>query len=263
MTALSTSPEAPTVVLPGAGRPARPPRPKPATGGRIGYLPALDGLRATAVAAVVLYHLGVPFIPGGYLGVDLFFVISGFLITTLLVEEARRTNRIRIGTFWLRRARRLIPALVLMVVVVSAAVTIIGRDLDASLRTQVVGAAVYGSNWFQIAAGSSYVERYEPQVFTHLWSLAVEEQFYLIWPFVVVLLLSFLATRRARIAVVLALAAASAAWMTYLFVPGADPTRVYLGTDTHGFALLLGAALGLALPAGAGGRAANHPARST
>ena len=262
MTALSTSPEAPTVVLPGAGRPARPSRPKPATGGRIGYLPALDGLRAIAVAAVVLYHLGVSFIPGGYLGVDLFFVISGFLITTLLVEEARRTNRIRIGTFWLRRARRLIPALVLMVVVVSAAVTIIGRDLDASLRTQVVGAAVYGSNWFQIATGSSYVERYEPQVFTHLWSLAVEEQFYLIWPFVVVLLLSFLATRRARIAVVLALAAASAAWMTYLFVPGADPTRVYVGTDTHGFALLLGAALGLASrPGRAGGRPITPPGR--
>ncbi len=248
MTAAPTrSVDAPTVVLARAEGPARPPHPRPVPGGRIGYLPALDGLRAMAVGSVLLYHLGLAFIPGGYLGVDLFFVISGFLITTLLVEEARRTNRIRIGAFWLRRARRLIPALVLMVVVVSAAVTIIGRDLDASLRTQLAGAAVYGSNWFQIATGSSYVDQYEPQVFTHLWSLAVEEQFYLIWPFVVVLLLSFLATRRARIAVVLALAAASAAWMAYLFVPSADPTRVYVGTDTHGFALLLGAALGLGL----------------
>ena len=248
MTAAPTrSVDAPTVVHSGADGPDRPSRPRPASGGRIGYLPALDGLRAMAVVAVLAYHFGLPFLPGGYLGVDVFFVISGFLITTLLVEEARRTNRIRIGAFWLRRARRLIPALVLMVVVVAAAVTIIGRDLDAGLRTQVAGAAVYGSNWFQIATGSSYVERYEPQVFTHLWSLAVEEQFYLIWPFVVVLLLSFLATRRARIAVVLALAAASAAWMAYLFVPGADPTRIYVGTDTHGFALLLGAALGLGL----------------
>ena len=146
-----------------------------------------------------------------------------------------------------------------MVVVVAAAVTIIGRDLDAGLRAQVAGAAVYGSNWFQIATGSSYVERYEPQVFTHLWSLAVEEQFYLIWPFVVVLLLSFLATRRARIAVVLALAAASAAWMAYLFVPGrrSDP-----GLRRHRHPRLRAAARRGARPRAAAwaGRAGGAPA---
>ena len=212
-----------------------------------GYMPALDGLRALAVAAVFLYHLRLPFIPGGFLGVDVFFVISGFLITMLLVTEAERTNRVRLGAFWIRRGRRLFPALVAMVAVVCAVALFIGRDLDVGLRGQVLGAAVYGSNWLQIASGQAYVESYEPLLFTHLWSLAVEEQFYLIWPFVVVLLLSFLSTKRMRVCVILAAAAASAVWMGFAYIPGADPTRAYVGTDTHGFALLLGAALGVGM----------------
>ncbi len=211
------------------------------------YMPALDGLRALAVAAVFAYHLSLPVFRGGFLGVDLFFVISGFLITTLLVTEAERTHRVRIKAFWMRRVRRLLPALVLMVAVVSAAALLIGRDLDAGLRLQVLGAAVYGSNWLQIASGASYVEHYEPSLLTHLWSLGVEEQFYLIWPFVVVVVLSFVGRRRFQVLAVCLLAAASAAWMALVFVPGADPTRVYVGTDTHGFGLLLGAALGFGL----------------
>ena len=220
-------------------RPAgtEPPRPGP------GYLPAIDGLRAFAIIAVLFYHLGVPFLPGGYLGVDLFFVISGFLITMLLVQEADRTRRVRVGRFWMRRARRLLPALLLMVGVVAATAALVGRDLNAGLRTQVLGATLYGSNWVQIATGTSYVDHYEPQVFTHLWSLAVEEQFYLVWPIVVVVVLA-LPVRRTGIRAVLILAVVSAAWMAVQYVPGADPTRAYVGTDTHGFALLLGAALG-------------------
>ena len=229
------------------------------------YLPALDGLRALAVAAVFAYHLSLPLFRGGFLGVDLFFVISGFLITTLLVTEAQRTNRVRITAFWMRRVRRLMPALVLMVVVVSAAALLIGRDLDAGLRLQVLGAAVYGSNWVQIASGASYVEHFEPSLLTHLWSLGVEEQFYLIWPFVVVVLISFLVRRRSRVLAVCLLAGASAAWMAVAFVPGADPTRAYVGTDTHGFGLLLGAALGFGLPlrrrSDSPGRAARLSAR--
>ena len=236
-------------------------RPLRATPG-VSYLPALDGLRAVAVVAVVGYHLGLDFLPGGFLGVDLFFVISGFLITMLLTIQAENTGRVRIGAFWLRRARRLLPALVVLVVAVCAAAVLIGHELTAGLRLQVFGAAVYGSNWMQIASGSSYVQHEQPSLFTHLWSLAVEEQFYLLWPFVVVLLLSFADRRRTRVLVVLALALASALWMAWVFVPGTDPTRAYVGTDTHGFPLLLGAALGLGLPIPPARGAVGHPLRS-
>ncbi|WP_164479164.1 acyltransferase family protein [Nakamurella antarctica] len=217
--------------------PARAPR---------GYAPALDGVRAVGVLAVILYHAGVSWLPGGFLGVDVFFVMSGYLVTALMQRERDRTGRIRFTQFWIRRARRLVPALALMLVVVCAAAVALENDLNAGLRRQVLGAATYSSNWIQIGAGESYVDRSSPALFTHLWSLAVEEQFYLIWPLVVAGLLGLLHRRRPRVAVVLALGLASAIAMAVLFRSGQDPTRVYAGTDTHGISLMLGAGLALA-----------------
>ena len=215
------------------------------------YASGLDGIRALAVACVVLYHAGVPGFRGGFVGVDLFFVVSGYLVTALLQREHDRTGRIAIGEFFRRRAVRLLPALVLMLVVVSAATLALGRDLGAGLREQLLSAVTFSSNIVQVATGSSYVSAREPAVFTHLWSLAVEEQFYLLWPAVCLFLLVRVGRRHRRAALVAGGAAVSAALMALLYRSGADPTRVYVGTDTHGFGLLLGAALAFSRPSSA------------
>ncbi len=213
---------------------------------RRGYAAGLDGIRALAVIAVILFHAGVPGFRGGFVGVDLFFVVSGYLVTALLQREHDRTGRISFGAFFRRRARRLLPALVLMLTAVSAATLALGHDLSAGLRSQLLGAFTFSSNWMQIAQGTSYVSAAEPAVLTHLWSLAVEEQFYLLWPAVCILLLTLVGRRQRRVALVAVLAVASAIAMAAAFRVGADPTRAYVGTDTHGFGLLLGAALAFA-----------------
>ncbi|RIJ67812.1 acetyltransferase [Nakamurella silvestris] len=210
------------------------------------YAPGLDGLRAIAVLAVIGYHAGIPWLPGGFLGVDVFFVISGYLVTTLLQREYDRTGRVSLPKFWLRRIRRLVPALVVMLVAVCALALAFRQDLNAGLRSQAFAAAGFVSNWQQIAQGNSYVAESTPALLTHLWSLAVEEQFYLIWPIVLAMLLLFVRHRRRRVLVAAGVALASVLLMLWLYVPGADPTRVYVGTDTHGFSLILGACLGLA-----------------
>lgn len=212
-----------------------------------GYASGLDGIRALAVAAVIAYHAGVPYADGGFLGVDLFFVVSGYLVTALLQREHDRTGQIRLRAFWARRARRLLPALVLLLIVVCAAAAVLGHDLGAGLRTQLLGAVTFSSNWWQIATGASYLESMEPSLLTHLWSLAVEEQFYLLWPLVLITLLVRLRRRQPRTAVAMLAALASALAMALLY-RGGDPTRVYVGSDTHGYGLLLGAALALARP---------------
>src|SRR5690554_2334493 len=204
----------------------------------------LDGLRAIAVLTVILYHLAPNAMPGGFLGVDIFFVISGFLITSLLLSEHAGSGRIRLGHFWRRRARRLLPALGVLLLVCCTAAWLIGDDLLVGLGQQVLGATTFSSNWLSIAAGRSYFDETTPELLRNLWSLAVEEQFYLLWPLVVLLLL-FVRLRWLRIAIVAAAAAASAVGMAALFVPGADATRVYYGTDTHSFGLALGAVLAL------------------
>ena len=211
------------------------------------YRPGLDGLRALAVIAVLLYHAEVPWIPGGFLGVEVFFVISGYLITALLLAEWRQRGRIDLKTFWLRRARRLLPALyVLLVVTLAFAVVFLPGEV-AGLRGDVLAAFGYVTNWYLIFGQESYFEAVgRPSLLQHLWSLAVEEQFYLIWPPVLALGLAVGATRlrrRRMLAFALAGAAASAVAMALLYTPGVDPSRIYYGTDTRATGLLCGAAL--------------------
>ena len=170
-----------------AGQKRRP----PAGEGRIGRIPALDGLRAVAVLGVMLYHAGLNWIPGGLLGVDVFFVISGFLITSLLVAERARNGRIALGQFWLRRARRLLPALVLVLLFVAVCWGLVLHDDVLSLRRDVLFGLGYGANWWFAFSGQGYFQSFAaPSPVLHLWSLSVEEQFYLLWPPIVVLLLA-------------------------------------------------------------------------
>jgi peptidoglycan/LPS O-acetylase OafA/YrhL len=195
------------------------------------------------VLAVILYHLTPGFLPGGYVGVDVFFVISGFLITGLLVRERSATGRIRLGGFWVRRARRLLPALGIVVLVCGSAAFAIGGNPLVHLGRQVLGAATFSSNLLSIAFSERYFDNTAPELFRNLWSLAVEEQFYLLWPLALVILLA-VRSRWLRIAVVVALAVASASAMAVLAARGGS-TRVYYGTDTHSFGLAIGATLAI------------------
>ncbi len=228
--------------------------PKPTQAGQR-YLPGLDGLRALAVLAVIAYHEQFSWAPGGLLGVGVFFTLSGYLITGLLLSQWTSDGRLHLRDFWVRRARRLLPALFVMLTVVTAWVSIADRARLAGLRAPLGAAATYWSNWYLIAANQSYFARFAPPApLDHLWSLAVEEQFYLLWPGLLLLglvaLRKFFKTRQfAWLALpTLLLAAASAAEMWWLYQPGYDPTRVYEGTDTRAFGLLIGAALAMACP---------------
>jgi peptidoglycan/LPS O-acetylase OafA/YrhL len=221
-----------------------------ATTGQVRYRPALDGLRAVAVLAVLAYHWPATWMPGGFLGVEVFFVISGYLITSLLLGERLRTGGNDLKAFWLRRARRLLPALYALLAVVSGVWLIWHASEVAALRGAVVAAATYVSNWYLIGVKQSYFSAVgRPSPLLHLWSLAVEEQFYLIWPLALALILR-LTRRRMRLVllVVLALAALSAVLGMVLYHPGVDPFRVWYGTDTRAAGILLGAALAIAVP---------------
>lgn len=214
----------------------------------MGYLPGLDGIRALAVLGVLLYHGDLTWMRGGFLGVDVFFVLSGFLITTLIMEEFDRSGRIDFKRFYLARARRLLPALLLMLVVVGMLAAFIYRDSAASFRADAIASLFYVTNWWYIFSDTSYFEAIgRPPFLAHLWSLAVEEQFYLIWPAVVLILLRWRG-RRGVFYVALVGALASTAWMTFLSIANgypqeADPSRAYFGSDSHIMGLLLGAAL--------------------
>ena len=211
---------------------------------RLPYLPGIDAMRAIAVLAVFLYHAGIGWMPGGFLGVDVFFVISGYLITSLLLSERRRTGRVRLGQFWLRRARRLLPAVGVLIAVTMVVAAIVEPDRLTELRGDAISSLAYVANWHFIFEHQSYFDQFQrPSLFRHLWSLSVEEQFYLFWPLAFAAGMSLLGRKRLALGV-LAGAAASLVLMWILFDP-ADASRVYYGTETHAAGLLIGVALAL------------------
>jgi peptidoglycan/LPS O-acetylase OafA/YrhL len=214
----------------------------------IAYRPGLDGLRALAVIAVFLYHSRIDWMPGGFLGVDLFFVLSGYLITSLLLVEWEARNRIDLRRFWLRRARRLFPALVVVVLAALILGAIFARGDLARTRGDAISSLFYYTNWHLVLANHSYFVRMgSPSLLQHLWSLAVEEQFYLIWPLLLVPGLVLVGRKRLPLLIVAGIAG-SAALMWLLYKP-TDPSRVYYGTDTRAFLLLMGILLALVWPA--------------
>ena len=206
------------------------------------YIPALDGLRTLAVVAVVLYHLNLTWAQGGLLGVTIFFVLSGYLITRLLLNEIAKTGRIDLKSFWIRRIRRLFPAVVTVVVVTCALCTVFNHVMLTKMRPDILPSLLFFNNWWQIMQDVSYFNALgDPSPLTHFWSLAIEEQFYLIWPPLLLAMVSMHVSKPNTRRVVLGLAAVSAVAMMVLYNPATDPSRVYYGTDTRVFSLLLGA----------------------
>jgi peptidoglycan/LPS O-acetylase OafA/YrhL len=220
------------------------------------YMPGLDGLRAIAVLAVIAFHLGLDWAPGGMLGVGVFFTLSGYLITDILLAQLSARGRIDLGRFWLARARRLLPALFVMLAVVVAWVTIFGPAQPDQFRKGVISAIFYVNNWEQIFADVSYFARFEAEgPLDHLWSLSVEEQFYILWPFLLLAGVKLVRERplpsgvRPRLALLtIAGALASSILMAILYEPSFDPSRLYFGTDTRAGGLLFGAALAMVWP---------------
>ena len=213
------------------------------------YLPGLDGLRALAVIAVLIYHGRTSWLPGGFLGVEVFFVISGFIITRSLLTEWQERGRINLGAFWLRRARRLLPAVFMVIAATMTYALAFQPDAVASLRNDALSALIYVTNWHLIMGGQSYFDSFaRPSMLRHLWSLAVEEQFYLIWPPVLFVGLSTI-RRWGVFSLVVVGAAASAIGMALIYSSSGDITRIYYGTDTRAAGLLAGAALAF-LPSG-------------
>ncbi len=226
--------------------PKFPPRPS-ATGKE--RITALDGLRAVALLIIMGYHFGVGWLQGGFFSLDIFYVLSGYLITGLLVSEYRKRSAIKLSAFWLRRARRLLPALLIVLVAVTLMVRFAEpAGLYPDFRLSALSALFYFSNWWQIATSGNYFAATGPvSPLTHTWSLAVEEQFYLIWPLVVlaVMHLSRNFVRGIRVLLVLSVAGAvaSAVEMALLYHPTANTTRLYFGTDTHAQSILVGSVL--------------------
>ncbi|MEH7464237.1 acyltransferase family protein [Bacillus thuringiensis] len=213
------------------------------------YMVGLDSLRGLAILAVILYHINFNWLPGGFLGVTVFFVLSGYLITDILVVEWKEKRRIDLKNFWLRRARRLLPGMLVMLVITLAWITISHSSLLWKMRGDSVAALFYFSNWWYIYHKLSYFESFGTvSPLNHFWSLAVEEQFYVVWPLIIGLGLSYV-KKQSRLTLYIFLGAiASAIAMAMIYEPGADPSRVYYGTDTRAFSLLIGAALAFIWP---------------
>jgi peptidoglycan/LPS O-acetylase OafA/YrhL len=225
-------------------------------------IPALDGVRALAIVLVVAFHGGLAGVAGGFWGVDVFFVLSGFLITSLLLDRAGGTRRISVGQFWLGRARRLLPALLLMVnAVIAWVVLVLPPGSLPSLRRDVVATLFYAANWHFVLTSSNYFSSTALQPLVHTWSLAIEEQFYLLWPLVLIVVLRLRHWLRWLMLVCLGGAVGSALEMALLYRGGASVARVYYGTDTHAQDLLVGAFLATLLYGWARRRGSWVPAR--
>ncbi|MGO9029811.1 MAG: acyltransferase family protein [Acidimicrobiales bacterium] len=215
----------------------------------IGRIPALDGVRAIGIVLVLFFHGGFGWAGGGFFGVDVFFVLSGFLITGLLVSEFRQNAHIGLKRFWGHRVRRLVPALLAMMAGVAVyAVFFAPPDTLGQLRGDAVATLLYGNNWHQIASGQGYFAALDtPRPLLHTWSLSIEEQFYLVWPLVVLAVLHVTRSLRVLLTITVIGAVASAVEMAYLYGDGSGQSRVYYGTDTRAQALLIGAALAVLL----------------
>ena len=222
---------------------SRPSEPGGNNGRRLPYLPAIDGLRAIAVLAVVLYHAAPATMPGGFFGVDVFFVISGYLITSFLWSDWKRNRDLGVKQFWFSRARRLLPAVAVLICGLLLFAIFFLTSEVAGLRDDALAAAAYVTNWYLIVDSQSYFESFgRPSLLRHLWSLAIEEQFYLLWPLVLFFVLPRFSPKQ-FVPVIVAVAIASWVLMAILYEPGADPSRVYYGTDTRAGGLLIGAAM--------------------
>ena len=214
----------------------------------IQYIPAIDGLRAVAVIAVMLYHLGFSWIPGGFLGVDLFFVISGYVITRLLLDSIAQSGGLDLRGFYIARARRLLPALIFMLVTTTIAIGIWAPDTIKRLLTDTPFSLTGTMNWWLVARHQDYFESIgRPPLLQHTWSLAVEAQFYLLWPLILYFILKKFGKKHIPLA---SLAIAAASGITLLLVSfsldaasASKVSHVYFGTDTHSIGLFLGAAL--------------------
>jgi peptidoglycan/LPS O-acetylase OafA/YrhL len=214
----------------------------------IQYIPAIDGLRALAVIAVMFYHLGFSWIPGGFLGVDLFFVISGYVITRLLLDSIEQSGGLDLRGFYLARARRLLPALLFTVVTTTIAIGIWAPDTIKRFLTDIPFALTGTMNWWLVAREQDYFESIgRPPLLQHTWSLAVEAQFYLVWPLILYFILKRLGKNRIPFAALLIAAASGIALLIVSLSLDAsnssDVSHIYFGTDTHSIGLFLGAAL--------------------
>ncbi|GLX67926.1 acyltransferase family protein [Paenibacillus glycanilyticus] len=209
------------------------------------YMPGIDGLRALSVLAVIAYHLNMKWAQGGLIGVAIFFVISGYLITDQILIQKQRHGKLDLKNFWIRRARRLLPAMFCMLLFVTIWLLFIDPNRLIHLQGDYLSSLLYVNNWWLIFHQVSYFESFgPPSPIGHLWSLSIEEQFYLIWP--LLLLLTF---KRGKLFLwILCAAVVSALAMAFLYTPGSDPSRVYYGTDTRMFGLLIGAALAVVWP---------------
>jgi peptidoglycan/LPS O-acetylase OafA/YrhL len=214
---------------------------------RLSYITGLDGIRAIAVMAVLFYHANQPWALGGFLGVETFFVLSGFLITSLLLAEWQATKGIDLRHFWLRRARRLLPAVWLLLLALPLLAVLFARDALPRLQEDIPAALLYSTNWVYIVREVPYFEAFgRPPLLQQLWSLAVEEQFYLFWPLILFFLLRTLrVNRKGLLFATLVLTILSTFWMATLFSPDVDPLRVYYGTDTRAAGFLIGAMLAM------------------